>query len=153
MNTQKFLTEKEILQQYQVAPASHQSAFTLVCYFPTFQKYFNSHERFTFRGDALAPNEVQQIKALELHYFHLRQTYTINRAVIYDNRASSHTPERIVKRWFKNKLELNNERFVLTVSEDYIFTPGALTWLAKQGLMQFEHENKTANFDDKCFFY
>jgi hypothetical protein len=153
MNTKKILTENEILASSTITPAAHQSAFTLVCYFPIFAKYYGTHERFTFRGDNLAPNESQQCKALELFYFDLKNKHTINKAVIYDNRPGNFTPAGIVKRWFKNKLELNNERFILAKSEDYIFTPGALAWLCKQGLMQFEHETKKASFKDKCFFY
>jgi len=153
MNKSKLLTENEILAGREIATALHQSSYTLVCYFPIFAKYYGTHERFTFRGDALAPSENQQLKALELFYFDLRNKQIINKAVIYDNRPGNHTPAGIVKRWFKNKLELNNERYILAKSEDYIFTPGALNWLCKNGLMQFEHENKKASFKDNCFFY
>lgn len=134
-------------------PHRHQSEFTLFCTFPEANKYFGIHTKFTFRGDDHGLKPLEQIHGLQNLYSQLSSKWQVEKAIIFDNRAISEVPNRMVQKWFRNKIDIPFDVSKLNLKNEFEFDEGAKQFFIKVGLMQPEAANKTASLDDNCFFY
>lgn len=116
-----------------------QSLFTMVCKFSKQSLYFGIHEKFTFRGDDLTNNPQEQVKYLKLKRVELLENYKLWHCTIYDNRALSNLPFKIVKQWYYNNLNHDNEN-LLYINQEQIkpLSLKFLEYLEKENMISIE---------------